>query len=116
MKQKKNKKKTSVLKKIFTVIIIFSSMIYLFFGILRWPVYNYLLDQYSIKTVAIISTEKSYKGKGVITEMYTYLYTFSIDDKKFEGDSSKKNVSIGSEIEIEYFKFFPGINRPIKSK
>lgn len=117
MKKGNNKKKKcNILKRLFAITIVFSPVLYLLFGILRWPIYNYLLDQYSIKTIAIISNEKSYKGKGVITEMYTYLYTFYIDDQKFDGDSSKKNVSINSEIEIEYFKFCPDINRPINSK
>lgn len=107
------KKNYSPTKKIFILIIVLSPILYILLNIIKWPIYNYLLDEYSNKTRATIIDERNYKGKGVITEMYTYSYSFSVDGKKYEGDSKRKDLEHGSTIEIEYLDCYPNINRPL---
>lgn len=115
-KQIKDKKNTKniierIKKKLFLIIAL-SPILYVFFGILKWPIYNTLLDNYSTKINATIINERNILGKGVITEMYTYSYKFSVNGKTYSGDSRKKGYKIGNKIEIEYLDVCPQINRP----
>ncbi len=115
-KQIKDKKHTKniierIKKKLFLIIAL-SPILYLIFGILKWPLYNTLLDNYSTKINATIINERNILGKGVITEMYTYSYEFSVNGKTYSGDSRKKGYKIGNKIEIEYLDVCPQINRP----
>ena len=59
------------------ILIALSPIIWLFFLIIRWPIYNSLLDQYGLTKQATIINEKSILGKGIITQMYSYSYEFT---------------------------------------
>lgn len=121
MMQEKNNKKGNKsflvkFKKKMYLLIALSPILYLAFSILKWPVYNSLLDNYAVVKEATIINEKNILGKGVITQMFTYSYEFSANGKVYSGDSKKRGYKIGNKIEIEYLESFPSINRAKEKK
>lgn len=120
MQEKNNKKGNKSFlvkfKKKMYLLIALSPILYLAFSILKWPVYNSLLDNYAVVKEATIINEKNILGKGVITQMFTYSYEFSANGKVYSGDSKKRGYKIGNKIEIEYLESFPSINRAKEKK
>jgi hypothetical protein len=120
IKQIKNKNYTNKIivgiKKKLIIIIALSPILYLIFGILKWPIYDTLLDNYSSKINATIINERNILGKGVITEMFTYSYEFSVNGEIYSGDSRKSGYKVGNKIKIEYLDFCPQINRPDRAE
>lgn len=98
-------------KKRIYLLIALSPILYLGFSILKWPIYNSLLDNYGVIKEATIINEKNILGKGVITQMFTYSYVFSANGKLYIGDSKKRDYNLGNKIEVEYLESFPSINR-----
>ncbi len=107
----RNKKRRMVLY----VIIALIPILFLSFSILKWPIYNLILNEYGLRTKAEIINEKNILGKGVITEMYTYSYEFNINGKTYKGDSGDRKYKVGNNLEIEYFEIYPEINRVLKT-
>lgn len=111
----KNKKRNKIFSKTFQkkmyLLLAFSPIIYLLFSVLKWPIYNSLLDNYAITKEGTIINEKNILGKGVITQMFTYSYVFSLNGKLYHGDSKIEGYTIGNKIEVEYLELVPDINR-----
>lgn len=101
-------------KQYFYILIVLSPLFYVVLGIIKWPIYNSLLDNYGIKTEATIINEKNFMGKGIITQMFSYSYEFSINNKCYRGDSKDRKYKIGNKLEVEYLEFFPQVNRASK--
>ena len=93
------------------ILIALSPIIWLFFLIIRWPIYNSLLDKYGLTKQATIINEKSILGKGIITQMYSYSYQFVEKGKLYTNDSKKSGYHVGEKIFIEYLESYPDINR-----
>ncbi len=111
IKKESRRKKT---KKYFYILIVLTPFLYIIFSIIRWPIYNTLLDKYGKKTEAVIINEKNFKGKGIITQIFSYSYEFSVHNKYYRGDSRDSKYTIGNKLEIEYLDFFPEVNRRCK--
>lgn len=103
-------------KKRIYLLIALSPIFYLAFSIIKWPIYNSLLDNYAVEKEATIINEKNILGKGVITQMFTYSYEFSANGKLYDGDSKKRGYKIGDKIKVEYLESFPSINRAKQKK
>jgi hypothetical protein len=108
VREKSNKRK---IRNFFLITIVLIPFLYVALNIIKWPIFNILIDKYGVNTKGIIVNEKNISGKGVITKMYTYNYEFEADGEKYYGDSKNSNYKIGNTVEVEYLIFFPKINR-----
>ena len=102
-------------KKYIYIVIVLIPILFVAFNVLKWPIYNSLLNNYGLKTTAEVINEKNILGKGVITEMYTYSYKFNVNGKTYRGDSKDTKYIVGNKLEIEYLEILPEINRVIES-
>ena len=108
------KQKAGKTKRIIIILFVLSPILFVIFNILKWPIYNSLLDNYGVKTEAIIINEKNIIGKGIITQQFSYSYEFYANKKYYKGDSKNKKYKIGNKLEVEYLKSFPEIHRVSK--
>ena len=109
-KENKNNRK-SILK-----ICIFITIIgYISFQIIRWPIQDYYLVKYGKTTIGHIMKERGYNGVNghfIDDEQAVHLYSFTIDDKIYNGDSQSSKYKIGDTIKVIYIEDYPFINRP----
>lgn len=111
MKNKKQNSTKTLKDKLYILMCIIVTLFIVFYCF-RLKVYGFLLDSDSQSVEATIVNEKNILGKGVITQMYTYSYRFHIKEVYYTGDSRDRKYKINDTIEVEYWPFWPGINRP----
>ena len=107
----KNNFKQRKVKSQILLFLIFFPLLYVIINIIKWPFYNYLLDNHSKKTHGKIIEERNVIGKGVITKMYSYSYEFCVNKKYYKTDSKNQKYKAGDEVVVEYLESLPSINR-----
>ncbi|RXR18881.1 hypothetical protein [Flavobacterium stagni] len=93
------------------IICVLSPILYLILNIAKWPIFNFLLDNYSKVTTGVIIDEKNFIGKGVIIQMYSYSYEFYAENESYIEDSRNQKCKVGEKVEIEYLECCPSISR-----
>ena len=108
---KKENKRKNILK-----ICIFITIIgYISFQIIRWSIQDYYLVKYGKTTIGHIVKERGYNGVNghfIDDEQAVHLYSFTIDNKIYNGDSQSSKYKIGDTIKVIYIEDYPFINRP----
>lgn len=111
-KNNKKRNSTKLIKDRLYILMCAIITLFVIFYCFRLKVYNFLLDSDSQLIEARIVNEKNILGKGIITQMYTYSYKFYIKEEYYTGDSRDQKYKINDTIKVEYWPFWPGINRP----
>lgn len=78
----------------------------------RYKIYNYLLDKESLQIEAIITVDKNILSKSAIDPEFTYSYEFSVNGSYYYGDSKNQKYKVGNKINVEYWPYWPKVNRP----
>jgi len=92
--------------------------LFILFSFVKWPIYDFLLQQYGKTISGRITNEKGYNGKGghMLKEedgdRIIYEYEFRINGEEYTGDSQSADYKINDTINVLYLERFPGINRP----
>jgi hypothetical protein len=113
--KKKKKKNRSIFKYIterWSLFLFSGIVLYFLFGIvLRGNLKNYLLNNNSEITKAVIVNEENYWGNSPVSQKFSYSYEFSVEGKKYREDSRNEKLRIGDSIIIEYVNSYPKFSR-----
>lgn len=85
------------------------------FDMVRWPIYNELLDKHALTKQAIIINKENLFPNQRIGRDFSYSYQFVEKGKLYTNDSKKSGYHVGDKIFIEYLESYPDINRIKKS-
>jgi hypothetical protein len=113
--KKRRKKNRSIFKYIterWSLFLFSGIVLYFLFGIvLRGNLKNYLLNNNSEITKAVIVNEENYWGNSPVSQKFSYSYEFSVEGKKYREDSRNEKLRIGDSIIIEYVNSYPKFSR-----
>lgn len=102
------------LKKYFTLSVLVGFLGFWIYILISRGVRNYLLENMSTRTKAVIIDEKKYMGNSPVAHEFSYFYVFQALGKTFKGAVGKPGLQRGDTILIKYYTMWLSINTPIE--
>jgi len=66
------------------------------------------------RSTAVVFNKKNYVPNHPVKAPVTLSYFFTINEKRYEGNSQDTSARVGDTVVIEYDKTNPDLNRPVK--
>ncbi|MDR6568813.1 hypothetical protein [Chitinophaga ginsengisegetis] len=101
------------LKNIATIIIFLVVFSFIFYKVGKRQLTGYLLNHDAQRSRAIIIDDKNYMGNSPVSRERSYSYLFYVNGEAYKNDSKDPKLQIGDSIDVEYVKYWPGLNRRV---
>ncbi|WP_133524737.1 hypothetical protein [Flavobacterium sp. 245] len=117
MKKSKQKNKKSHLKEYSKDYLKIGLVFFFILFVFREPlIYSTILSNFNVEYAkGYIIDEKNYERRGHLTDKFSYSYKFYYDNEEYFNVSNRKELKVGDSLMIEFNKYFPFMNRIVKS-